>query len=49
MVMQIAPRDPCPRNPENPIQNKAMVPRATPAPGASLDHKRLQARPFLIT
>ena len=48
MLVQIAPSDARPRNPENPIQNKPVVPRATAAPGPALDHKRLKAGPFLV-
>jgi hypothetical protein len=48
MLVQIAPRDTRPRDPENPIQNKPMVPRAAPAPRSALDHKGLKALPLLV-
>jgi hypothetical protein len=48
MFVQVAPRDTGPRNPENPIQNKTMIPRTPAAAGTTLDHERLQARPFRI-
>jgi hypothetical protein len=48
VLMQIAPGNARPRNPENPIQNKPVVPRATATPGAALDHERLKAGPFLV-
>ena len=30
MLMQVTPRDARPRDPENPIQNKAIIPRTPP-------------------
>jgi hypothetical protein len=48
MLMQVAPRDTRSRNPENPIQNKTVVPRPSPAPGATLNHKRLKTGPFFV-
>jgi hypothetical protein len=48
MLVQIAPRNARPRNPENPIENKPVVPRATAASGAALDNERLKARPSLV-
>ncbi len=48
MLMQIAPRHTRPRNPENPIENKTMVPRATTTARAALDHKWFKAGPFLV-
>ena len=47
--MQIAPRNARPRNPENPIQNKTMVPRATTTARAPLNHEWFKAGPFLVT
>jgi len=49
MLVQITPGNTRPRNPENPIQNKAMISRAAPTARAALNHKRLKAGPFLIT
>ena len=46
--MQIAPRNARPRNPENPIQNKTMVPRATSTARAALNHEWFKAGPFLV-
>jgi hypothetical protein len=48
MLVQIAPRDTRPRNPENPIQNKPMVPRAAPASGPPLNNEWLKTGPFLV-
>ena len=48
MLMQVAPCDTSPRNPENPIQNKAMISRTTPAARAAFDHERLKTRPFVV-
>jgi hypothetical protein len=48
MFVQVAPRDTGPRNPEDPIQNKTMIPWTAAAAGTTLDHERLQARPFRI-
>ena len=49
MLVQFKPSDTRPRNPENPIQNMTVVPRATTASGAGLDHERLKAGPFLVS
>jgi hypothetical protein len=48
MLMQVAPRNARPRNPENPIQNKTMVPRATTTARAALNHEWFKAGPFLV-
>jgi hypothetical protein len=48
MFVQIAPRDTRSSDPENPIQNKAMVPRAPTTPRTSFDHEWLKAVPFFI-
>ena len=48
MLVKVAPCNARSRNPENPIQNKAMVPRTTPAPRTALDHERLKTSPFLV-
>jgi hypothetical protein len=48
MLVQIAPRDTRSSDPENPIQNKAMVPRAPTTPRTSFDHEWLKAGPFLV-
>src|SRR5665647_1006302 len=48
MFVQVAPGNARPRNPENPIQNKAMIPRTPPAARTALDHKRLKTGPFLV-
>jgi len=49
MLVQIAPGNAGPCNPENAIQDKSMVLRATTTARAAFDHKWLQASPFLIT
>ena len=49
MLVKVAPCNACPRDPENPIKNKAMVPRTTPAPRTALDHEGLKTDPFLVT
>jgi len=49
MLMQIAPGNARPRYPEYSIQNKPVVLRPTPAARSALNHKWLQASPFLIT
>jgi hypothetical protein len=36
------------RDPENPIQDKAVIPRAPSAARAALNHERLKTGPFLI-
>jgi hypothetical protein len=48
MLMQVAPRNARPRNPENPIQNKTMAPRATTTARAALNHEWFKAGPFLV-
>jgi hypothetical protein len=48
MLMQIAPCDARSRNPEYPIQNKAMVLRAPATPRTSFDHERLKAAPLFV-
>jgi hypothetical protein len=48
MLVQIAPRDTRSRDPENTIQNKAVVPWTPPAAGTALNHERLKTRPFLV-
>jgi hypothetical protein len=48
MLVQVAPCDTRSRNPENPIQNKAMVSRTAAAAGTTLDYERLQAGPFRV-
>jgi len=48
MLVQIAPGNTRPRNPENPVQNKPVVPWTTTTPRAALDHERLKAGPFLV-
>jgi len=48
MLMQVAPGYTRSRNPENPIENKAMVPRASTAPATTFDHEWLKTVPFLV-
>jgi hypothetical protein len=48
MFVQIAPRNTGSCNPENPIQNKAVVPRAPTAARTTLNYKRLKTVPFLV-
>jgi hypothetical protein len=48
MLMQIAPRNTRPRDPEYAIQNKAMVSWTPATPRASFDHERLKAVPFFV-
>jgi hypothetical protein len=48
MFVQVAPSYTRPRDPENPIQNKAMISRASPAARTALNHERLKTRPFLV-
>src|SRR3546814_11884994 len=48
MLVQIAPCNARPCDPENPIQNKTMIPRATTTARTALDHERLKTRPFLV-
>jgi hypothetical protein len=49
MLVQIAPRDARSRNPENPIKNKAMIPRTPSAACTALNHEWLKTSPFLVT
>jgi hypothetical protein len=48
MLVQITPGNTRPGYPENPIQNKAMIPRATATARTAFDHKRLKAVPFFV-
>ena len=48
MLMQVAPGNAGSRNPENPIQNKAVIPWTPPTAGTTLDHERLKTGPFLV-
>ncbi len=48
MLVQVAPRNTRPRNPEYAIQNKAMVPGTAATPRTTLDHERLKAAPFFV-
>jgi hypothetical protein len=48
MFVQIAPSNTGSCNPENPIQNKAVVPRAPTAARTTLNYKRLKTVPFLV-
>ena len=48
MLVQVAPGHARPCDPENPIQDKAVISRAPPAARAALDHERLKTRPFLV-
>ena len=49
MLMQVTPGDTRSRNPENPIQNKTMIPRTPPTARTAFDHEGLKAGPFLVT
>ena len=49
ILVQIAPGNACPRNPENPIQNKAMIPWTPPTARAALNHEWRKTGPFLVT
>ena len=49
MFVQIAPGNACPRDPENPIKNKAMILRATTTARAALDHEWRKTSPFSVT
>jgi hypothetical protein len=49
MFVQVAPSNTRPRNPENPIQNKAMISRTPPAARTALDHEWRKTGPFLVT
>jgi len=48
MLVQVAPGHARSRNPENPIQDKAVISRAPSAARSALDHKRLKTRPLLV-
>jgi hypothetical protein len=48
MLVQVAPGHARPCDPENPIQNKAVISRAPPAARSALDHEWLKTRPFLV-
>jgi hypothetical protein len=48
MLVQIAPRDARSRNPENPIKNKAMIPRTPPTARPALNYEWRKTRPFLV-
>ena len=48
MLMQVAPSNACSGNPENPVQDKAVIPRTPTATSATLNHERLKTGPFLI-
>ena len=48
VFVQITPGNTGSRNPENPIQNKPMIPRTPPAARTTLDHERLKTSPFLV-
>jgi hypothetical protein len=48
MLVQVAPGYARSRNPENPIQDKAVISRTPPAARTALNHERLKTGPFLI-
>lgn len=48
MLVEITPGNTRPRNPENPIQNKAVVSWSPPAARTALNHERFKTGPFLI-
>lgn len=48
ILMQVTPGHPRSRNPENPIQDEAVISRAPPATRTALNHERLKTGPFLI-
>jgi hypothetical protein len=48
MLVQVAPGYTRSRNPENPIQDKAVISWAPPATRTALNHERLKTTPFLI-
>lgn len=43
VVVQVAPRRACPRDPEYTIQHQAMIPRPADTPRPRLDHERREA------
>jgi hypothetical protein len=49
MLVQITPGNARPRDPENPVQNKAMIPRTPPTARTPFDHEGFKAGPFLVT
>jgi hypothetical protein len=48
MLVQVAPGHARPCDPENPIQDKAVISRAPPAPRSALNHEWLKTSPFLV-
>jgi hypothetical protein len=48
MLVQVAPGNARPCDPENPIQDKAVISRAPPVARSALDHERLKTRPFIV-
>ena len=48
MLVQVAPGNAGSCDPENSIQNKAMIPRTAPAARTALDHERLKTSPFFV-
>ena len=48
MLVEIAPRSPGRRDPEDAVENLPMILRRPPALAAPCDHKGLEKRPFLI-
>jgi hypothetical protein len=48
VFMPIAPRNARSRNPENPIQSKAMIPRTTTTARTPFNHEGLQTGPLLV-
>ena len=49
MLMQIAPGYACSGNPENSVQNTAMIPRTPPAASPAFNYEGRETGPFLIT
>jgi hypothetical protein len=49
MFVKITSSNIGPRDPENPIKNKATIPRLSPVARTVLDHKWLKAAPILIS
>ena len=48
MLMQIAPGNARPCNPEYSIKNKAMIPRAATTARTTFDHEWLKTAPFFV-
>ena len=48
MLVQVAPGHARPCDPENPIQDKAVIPRTPSAARTALNHERFKTGPFLI-